>query len=372
MISSGGFANPGMSLWVFLGLGRLFAVADPPDLARAVQLLNVAALLLLTWIACCRVAPAEREAWRWATALAAVHPLLIVFHRKIWPPSVMPLLSLLLLLGWWRREKRGGAFAWGLLGAVLGQIHLSGFFFTGGLALWAGLFDRRRVRWPSWLAGNILGGLPLLPWALQMASHHVGQPITNSGWWHFVECKFWLRWIVEPFGSCLSYSLENDFNDFLRYPLIAGRPTYLTALLHGLLALVGIVVMVRAASRLWQERQQWRQKWIGRESETAFTQSAALWGFGILLTFSTMPIHRHYLMIAFPLGLVWLARMALVPVEGAAQPLRWGRVLLAVVLLAELGLSICFQDYIRANQRTIAGDYYMPYRAQPMAQVLSP
>ena len=157
----------------------------------------------------------------------------------------MPILSLLLLISWWRREQRWGAFAWGVLGAVLGQIHLSGFFFTAGFALWAVLFDRRRVRWTTWFAGNLLGGLPLLPWAVHVATHQVGQPVANSAWWHFLECKFWMRWMVEPFGSSLSYCLRNDFHDFLRYPLVTGRPTYLVALLHGLLAAVGAVIAIR-------------------------------------------------------------------------------------------------------------------------------
>ena len=205
-------------------------------------------------------------------------------------------------------RRRGGAFAWGLLGTLLGQIHLSGFFYNAGLALWVWLFDRRGVRWRSWLAGNVVGSLPLLPWVARMLTRHVGQPVKNSGWWHWMEAKFWLRWVTEPFGASLEYSLENDFTDFLRYPLIEGRPTYLVAALHALLILVGVTVMVRAFAWLWRHRQSWRHLWIGRESQTAFTQSAALWGFGLLLTFSMMPIHRHYLTVAFPLGLVWFAR----------------------------------------------------------------
>src|SRR5438874_5009459 len=47
MPTSRGSRNPGASVWVFLGLGRLFAVDEPPDLARAGALLNVAALAVL-------------------------------------------------------------------------------------------------------------------------------------------------------------------------------------------------------------------------------------------------------------------------------------------------------------------------------------
>src|SRR4051812_9558228 len=69
MPTSVGLPNPGLSLWVFAALDALFAVQAPPDLARAVQLVNVAALVLLCGFALRRVAAAEREPWLWAAAL---------------------------------------------------------------------------------------------------------------------------------------------------------------------------------------------------------------------------------------------------------------------------------------------------------------
>src|SRR5262249_35004334 len=123
MPTSAGFVNPGMSAWVFLALGKLAAAQSPPDLARAVQGLNVRALVLLVGFALRVVPREEREFWLWGAALAAVNPVAVLFHRKIWPPSVLPLFTLVLLAGWWRRERRWGAFTWGLVGALVGQIH---------------------------------------------------------------------------------------------------------------------------------------------------------------------------------------------------------------------------------------------------------
>src|SRR5262245_51805900 len=37
--TSAQFLNPGLNVWIFVGLGRLFGVSDPPALARVVQLL---------------------------------------------------------------------------------------------------------------------------------------------------------------------------------------------------------------------------------------------------------------------------------------------------------------------------------------------
>src|SRR5579859_6552862 len=93
LYTSNGLRNPAMSIWVFLGLGKIFAVTKPTDLARAVQIINIVALGLLAWFALRVVKREEREPWLWALALAAVNPLTVVFQRKIWPPSILPLLT---------------------------------------------------------------------------------------------------------------------------------------------------------------------------------------------------------------------------------------------------------------------------------------
>src|SRR5262249_23742786 len=142
MPSSVDIPNPGMSVWVFVLLQRLSGAADPPALARAVQLVNAAALVLLVCFAFPHVLRGEREPWLWAAALVAVNPLAVLFHRKIWPPCVLPLLTLAMLYGWWYRRRRGPAFVWGLVGVCLGQIHMAGFFFATRFVLWALLFDR--------------------------------------------------------------------------------------------------------------------------------------------------------------------------------------------------------------------------------------
>src|SRR5262249_44475725 len=146
-----------------------FGVQTPPDLARAVQLVNVAALVLLCACALRLVPAEEREPWLWAAALAAVNPLAVLLQRKIWPPSVLPLFLVLLLAGWWRRDRRAGALLWGLTGALIGQIHLSGFFFAATLAAGTWLRRRTSAAWRYWIAGGVVGLLPLLPWLMCVA-----------------------------------------------------------------------------------------------------------------------------------------------------------------------------------------------------------
>jgi len=68
MDSSVKVSNPGMNVWVFLLLAKLFSARDPTTLARAVQLLNVSAIVLLVIFAFRMVLKEEREPWLWAAA----------------------------------------------------------------------------------------------------------------------------------------------------------------------------------------------------------------------------------------------------------------------------------------------------------------
>src|SRR5262245_9231966 len=76
--TSMGSPNPGMSLWVFAGLAYISGAQTPPELARAVQSLNVLALLALLAFAVVAVERDARERWLWAGALWAVNPLAII------------------------------------------------------------------------------------------------------------------------------------------------------------------------------------------------------------------------------------------------------------------------------------------------------
>jgi hypothetical protein len=367
MPSSAGPLNPGLSVWVFVAMARLTGCEEPTALARGVQGLGIAALLCLPLFAFALVGAREREAWLWAAVLAAVNPTAVLLERKIWPPSVLPLCTLLMLAGWWRRERWWGAFLWGGVGACLGQVHMSGFFFAAGFALWAALFDRRRVAWTGWLLGSGLAALPLLPWLAYLVSEYRGPP-GGAPWVHLLEMKFWVRWAKQPLGFGLEYALRDDYAEFLSYPLFRGRPTYLVWLAEQALLAVGVVLSARLILRLWRGRRQWPVLLSGKESPTAFTLGAAFWGFGLLLTVSGVYVQRHYLEVASPLAFVWLARLAL-PSAGGRPAL--GRGLLLTLCLAQALLTASFLDYIHSHHGSRNGDYGPTLDSSASASVLS-
>ena len=158
-----------------------------------------------------------------------MNPLAVVFHRKIWAQSLLPLLAMVFLLGWWYRKRHwAGAFVWGLAGALLGQIHMAGFFLAASVVAWTILFDseRRTVHWIAWAVGTVLGSLGLIPWLLELgASTGQGSPAFNlSAWFNF---KWWNYWVSNNSGIVMEHFLGDHFWSFLGYPLIGRQPTYL-------------------------------------------------------------------------------------------------------------------------------------------------
>jgi hypothetical protein len=280
---------------------------------------------------------------------------------------VMPAFLVLLIACWWYRDRRLGALAWGLLGSLIGFLNPAAMFLAAGFILWALLFDRRGIRWRHWLVGSMLGVLPLIPWLRYVWAEMGTNPISQRRWTHLVELKFWMRWVTEPFGISLEYAFGKDFADFLSYPHVAGRATYLVGVLHILLLAAVAVTVGRMVHSLWRQRRRWRDLASGSRSQTAFTQSACLWGFGLVFTATLLPVHRHYMIMTFPFMFLWLAHIALGSGPQTKTPTTAGRTLVLCLCSIQLLISVSMLGYIHVNQRPIRGDYGLPYGAQHAA-----
>lgn len=368
MNSSANIPNPGMTLWVFLGLGKLFAVRSPIDLARAVALMNclsLVALFLFAAFAFRDEKSEERSIWLWAAALAAVNPVLIILQRKIWPQSMLPPFVLAMFIFWHFRNRPWGAFCWGLVGALLGQIHMAGFFAAAGLVLWTMLAEKARARtswrfhWRTavfWIGGSVLGALPLIPWVLAtVRSLHSNENAFKAI--RLLLFKFWNYWLAGAFGINLSYSLGDEFWEFLRYPLSGGNPAFVAAIaeVSAIACLVAVMVLL---IRYWQGRK-WpiREIAFGDASETALAVGAMLWGMGLLITVSGAAVHTHYLLATFPIQFVWLA-------QACHRFGKYGRRLLQVTWVSQFLLSAIFLRYIHVNGGAPKGDFGVSYSRQ--------
>jgi hypothetical protein len=365
--------NPGMSIWVFTALAKVFGIHRPTDLATAVQLFAIFGMTLILPLAFKFVSSRERGTWLWAFALAMVNPFLVFYQRKLWPEPFLPFFTMLMLIGWWSRTRRFGAFTWGLIGAWVGQVHMSGFFLAFALFLWTLFFDRfeklrlQVVEWRYWFLGSVLGALPLIPWVIYIFQHPIQQSM-SAGWNEMIQFKYWAFWFTDPTGLHLGNPLgllrgQSNFtqiSDFIRYPIIQGHATYLTGVAHGVAAISVAYIFARGLRNLFQvgpltQGRRWFDVWVGRESQTAFVQNAALWGCGILMTITGVVIRRYYMAVTFPLEFICLIRMA-------KPETTWGRRSLIALWMAELVISANFVGYIHVNQGSLQGDYGAAYR----------
>ena len=359
MPSSVGAPNPGLSLWVFTWLVQLGA-RTPPDLARAVQILDVLALVAFAAFGLFAIPKERREPWLWAAALWAANPASVILERKIWTPSTLPLPAVGMLWAWRYRRNPAAAFAWGLLGALMAQIHLGAGFFAAALMLWTLNADRRAFPWIGWLAGSVVGALPAIPWALELAQHtwpH-GPPRHPS-------VSFYLRWPNFLLGNGPQYTLNRaGFADFMKTPMLNGAPTGLAAMLQAALLAATLLLVLRGAQKLLRDRGlSVRALFLGDSPETLLA-AAAFWGYGgllTLLTFAGAGSYRHYMEIIAPLMALWTALFALWTDKGARRP--FARPTLAILWAAQAGLSLLLLIYIdRVGVTT--GDFGASWNAQ--------
>ncbi|MDR3607926.1 MAG: hypothetical protein P4M08_11180 [Oligoflexia bacterium] len=364
-------ANPGMSIWTFTvaaKIAQFFGATGPIGLTlvvRLIALLGCALVLPLSLIASGRASgrasnrqSGAREPWLWAFAFSMVNPFLIYYHRKLWPQTFLPLFCCLTLLGWYRRERKAGAFFWGLIGALIGQVHMAGFFSAAALVLGALAFERRKTRWRFWFLGSCLGALPLLPWLSYLIAHPTGQPL-SAGYSELYQFKFWVFWVTDalglhlgnPLGLLLGGSIYTQISHFARYPIIGGYATWICGIAHLIALVSGLAILGRAGILALKKSH------TGLQADLA--EKSTFWGFGALLTFTMVNIRRYYLAAAFPFEALWLARLSL-----GGYSRKQGRTLLLALWFAQLVISASFVGYIHAHEGSTEGDFGESYRVQ--------
>jgi hypothetical protein len=358
MRSSTGVPNAGLSIWVFIAMGAALRPGDPLALTRAVGVTNVAAILVLAFFAARIVAPDEREPWLWSLAMTSVSPLSVLFSRTIWAQEILPLFTMGMLFAWWRRSKWWGAFVWGLIGALLGQIHFGGFFFATAFIATTLLFDRRAVHWRAWLLGSAVGALPILTWAVVMVQTRptVSQTVLAN------PISYVAYWLSLATGLDLPYTLGRDFLPFLAFPRLGTTHTYAALLCFAIIAAILLFILDRVVMGLLVKPSQAIRSMFGLRSSTGLAVNAAFWGYGLFLLLAAHPFYIHYLVVTFSLPALSVALMAGAGSSDERTRLR-ARGLLSVLVLAQACTTILFLSYVHGASH-IAGDYGTPYRAQ--------
>lgn len=316
MPSSRGLKNPGLSVWVFVILGKVAGASTPAELTRGVALLGVLANALLLVIPL-RLVRCERDrrVWLWTIVLVSTNPILVFLERKIWAQSVLPIFMAVTIIAWMLRRSRSWAFTWGVTGALLGQIHMAGFFFTAALALWTRVFAaERRPSWAAWTAGTAAGFVFAVPWLRYIVTEHPGA--TSVAWWQRFRFAFYQYFLSDPLGLSSEYVIGKDVVRAMRWPVVFGQATWLVLVAHVALAVVAAILAYRAVRLAWQQRRSFRTLLAGGTNDTSLILAAVLVGMGVLMTLPSMSMHRHYMLATFPLEYVLVARIALSTTRG--------------------------------------------------------
>lgn len=372
--------NPGASVWVFVLLAKLTGATTATGLAHGVQIVGwLGILMLLPYLWAC--IPRDQRAWGyWAVVLAMVNPITLLYHRKLWPEAFLPGLAVLILWGFARRQNRRGAFTWGLIGALIGQVHMSGFFLAGALFAWTALFERRsdlasegagrsrlRTHWKGWLLGSCLGALPLIPWISWVATHPRGGPV-SSGMGEALQLKYWVFWLSDSLGLHVGNALGvhrgpglKQLEDFLRYPLLGQTPTYLSGVAHLLAAGLGGVALAGGLRLLVGRLAHPKLKsFTGALGTPWFEHQAAFLGAGLLLTLTGVWVRRYYLAVMFPWETFWLvaAFWGMNEHRPSQRGFAWA---LPALWVAQLVMSVSLVQYVHRNEGAPLGDYGPAY-----------
>lgn len=354
MASGVALPNPGLSVWAFVPLARVSG--DPVALAQLVQLVNVVALLGFVAIGASRlIAGPARQLWFAGLALMAVNPIAVVLARKIWAQSLLPIVTVATLAAHASRRSWAGAFFWGVAGALSGQIHMSGFFLQGALALWTWLYERSSTggavtptRWSAWCTGSLVATVPMWPWALTVLRSENG---FSRDWLSTLIPRAAYSWFVDSLGINTPYVYRPESLSFLAEPRISGVPTYGMAIVHA--ALIGIAGYCLA-------------RWIKtirrphvlpapQDGDVWLWIQAAAFGMTALLMVAGVRARTHYLVIAYPLPFVWLAWLLLT---------HGGTRLYRTVVALQLAISITLLLQVHRDGGAANGAYGLTYRAQ--------
>jgi hypothetical protein len=346
MLNSAGFPNPGMSLWAFVPLA---GSADPIVMVRWVMALNIGAIAGFLGFSRWRLPQDQQLTWLWGMAIASVNPMAILFSRSIWAQNILPPFCFVIFLGHQFRDRVWGAFLWGLVGTIVGQVHMSGFFWQPALIGWTIWAERKsgsahpqpKTHWWSLTIGSTIGGIPLLPWVQYLLEHGL-----NSGSKRHFAPEFYLQWLTTGWGLNLEHQMASVFwRLFLAEPRIGGMPTYGMAIAHLLLVVAGLGTLVAwVTSKVY--RQQVRS--VPGFGPLRFYLMAGAIGMGGLLTGIGQRVPVYYLTMLFPLPYLWVVLMC------KANP-RW----LGAIVVLQLAIAVTFLGFIH-QQGGIADGLYGP------------
>ncbi len=382
MPTSLGFPNPGLSVWIFIAIGRI--VHTPTDLVRTVVLLNMVGLIGFAAAVRAYLPFREQEPWLWGLAVQSVSPYAIRMSRKVWPPSILTPLLLLLWISHRHRQARWGAFAWGLVGALIGQVHLSGCFIALGLVTGTVLAERlggaaRSRYWHFWLLGTALGlvsAVPFIQAVLSPSSAPVARPFEHGLIVHIFSCLYELSATATSVLPYSALGLGEEGPEYEIGPVVDGVHLHVGDVMSWFTFLaIASGMMVRLFTSLVAPGFRWtwrifrrRPRGTNSDADTSINSPTVageeghrtgfyLWSTiaipGVIFVLTTDVYFYHYYFVLCPFMFVLIA----------ACLLPWRRLLLGLVIAQAL-MSYSYLSFIHAKGGITRGEYGWSYARQ--------
>ena len=349
MRSGGGIVNPGLSLWVFILLAKL--LKTPLAMVTGVAFLNILAIICFFILGLYRKSLSEKKLILNTAALWAVSPLAIVFSRNIWAQDILAPFVILFVIGAYFRKNSWCAFLWGLFGAILGQIHMPGFFYAFGFFLFLIILDYRKgsiKHYRFWLLGSLLGALLLIPWIeylINMPKIVKAADPNNSGvieLKHIFKLRFYSYSFLEGLGIHLKYSLGKKFYDFLNLPF----GMYGLGILHVLSVVLGMSGLIIFIKQYKDKGVEW--------NEFDYLLGASWIGGGLVLTLVGLKMHPHYIICALPFSFYFFIRAL------SVIHVKWTY----LFIFSQLIISFGFLIFIAENGGVHGEEYGKSYQYQ--------
>lgn len=309
----------------------------------------------------------------WAAALGAVHPWLILYSRKIWPPNLLVLFVLLLLiiLARCRRQIRSRSIFWaGPILSLTWQIHYSAYAATLVFLGWFVMEAvRRRINW-RWAGWGFGAGLLLLSPYLTYAVRTSFVDFRHTLGEFFGERRLMVRPLVSPvkvwagvsFAGCFGYPLSKRPAPISQTMLGREQPWLETV---AVASTILVITLALAGLTLRPGRRKDQPALSAAEPWLAFFVAVPL----LLCLALRRGVPPHYYFIGLP-ALVMLAACGLEQSRAAlARFPRAGRLPSlagAAILVGGVAVWLFFLAYINRVGGT-GGDYGIAYRCQKAA-----
>lgn len=342
LVSGVGIKNAGFSIWPFILFYKISH--SPVNMALMVALGNLLALISMYILA--TRSGRDSEALKWGVALVGVNVITVLFSRKIWAQDLIPIWVAALWATQFMKNKNLRFLINGILIALAGQLHISGYFIGAGIFITSWISGENSLKRSGILIlGFAIGMGPAMHW---LSSAIAGNHTSDVHLSYILKFEYFLHAATDPLGLNVLYSLGNA--DALQFAQLKFKsiPTFIPVICALGIVYFSLKGLTKLSwNEIWGSRVNWLQSNLNRNL-MAFVILP-----GILLTLSGAPIRSHYLIGAAPFLHALFAKLWL----------KNGRTGMVIVWVLQGVITACFLWYIHTHT-TIDGDYGVPYRHQ--------